>query len=187
MDEGGCPDAKDAGAQQGKNVCDRPPAEANRRCNSSARIQARRFFPGGSRKEKRGVIVYLLVHNPERKKQRCRSHEGVQGAGRLELSQRPSLLAAAAVMFLPGVMVEAEGPVAPSSSYPISFRIANANFIPLTNVNPYLVICYAVAAPAASLAIRIFVPALLKVALTITGQLRSGPRPIGTINPIRVQ
>ena len=52
------------------------------------------FFPGGSRKEKRGVIVYLLVHNPERKKQRCQSHEGVQGAGRLELSQRPSLLVA---------------------------------------------------------------------------------------------
>ena len=55
---------------------------------------------------------------------------------------------AAAVMFLPGVMVEAEGPVAPYSPYPNSFTIANANFIPLTNVNAYLVICYAVAAPA---------------------------------------
>ncbi len=55
---------------------------------------------------------------------------------------------AAAVLFLPGVTVEAEGPVDPSNPYPISFAIANANFIPLTNVNAYLVICYAVAAPA---------------------------------------
>jgi hypothetical protein len=61
MDKGGCPDAKDVGPQQGKNVRDRPPAETNRRCNSSARIQTRRFFQGGSRKEKRGVVVYLLV------------------------------------------------------------------------------------------------------------------------------
>lgn len=56
--------------------------------------------------------------------------------------------AAAAVMFLPGVRVDAEGPVDPSNPYPISFRISDANFIPLDNVNAYLVICYVVAAPA---------------------------------------
>jgi hypothetical protein len=56
--------------------------------------------------------------------------------------------AAAAVMYLPGVMVVSEGPVDPSNPYPISFDISDANFIPLNNVNAYLVICYAVAAPA---------------------------------------
>lgn len=55
---------------------------------------------------------------------------------------------AAAVIWLPGVTVEAEGPVDPSNPYPISFTIANANFIPLTNVNAYLTICYVVPAPA---------------------------------------
>jgi hypothetical protein len=52
------------------------------------------------------------------------------------------------VLFVPGVTVAAEGPVDSSSPYPISFSIANASIIPLTNVNAYLVICYAVAAPA---------------------------------------
>jgi hypothetical protein len=51
-------------------------------------------------------------------------------------------------MFLSGVTVEAEGPVDPSSPCPISFAIANANFIPPTNINAYLVICYGVAASA---------------------------------------
>jgi len=55
---------------------------------------------------------------------------------------------AAAVMFLPGVTVDPEGPVDPFNPHPISFEIADANFIPLHNVNAYLVICYAVAAPA---------------------------------------
>jgi hypothetical protein len=55
---------------------------------------------------------------------------------------------AAAVMFLPGVTVEAEGPLDSSNPYPISFTIANASIVPLTHVNAYLVICYAVAAPA---------------------------------------
>jgi hypothetical protein len=54
----------------------------------------------------------------------------------------------AAVAFLPGVTVDAEGPVDPANPYPISFKIADANFIPLTNVNAYLVICYVAAAPA---------------------------------------
>jgi hypothetical protein len=54
----------------------------------------------------------------------------------------------AAVVFLPGVTVEAQGPVDPSNPYPISFMIADANLIPLNNVNAYLVICYVVAAPA---------------------------------------
>jgi hypothetical protein len=55
---------------------------------------------------------------------------------------------AAAVAFFPGVTVDAEGPVDPSNPYPISFMIADANLIPLNNVNVYLVICYLVAAPA---------------------------------------
>jgi hypothetical protein len=57
---------------------------------------------------------------------------------------------AAAVAFLPGVTVDAEGPVDPANPYPISFTIADANLIPLNNVNAYLVICYVVAAPAPS-------------------------------------
>ncbi len=55
--------------------------------------------------------------------------------------------AAAALMFLPGVTVDPEGPLDPSSPYPISFRISDSNFIPLHNVNAYLVICYAVPVP----------------------------------------
>src|ERR1700680_4542868 len=55
--------------------------------------------------------------------------------------------ATAAVAFLPGVTVDAEGPVDPSNPHPISFKIADANFIPLTNVNAFLVICYVAAAP----------------------------------------
>jgi hypothetical protein len=55
---------------------------------------------------------------------------------------------AAAVMLLPGVSVDAAGPVDPAAPYPISFKIADANFIPLNNVNAYLVICYVAAAPA---------------------------------------
>ena len=54
----------------------------------------------------------------------------------------------AAVIYLPGVTVEPDGPVDPSNPYPISFTISDANFIPLNNVNAYLVVCYAVAAPA---------------------------------------
>ena len=53
----------------------------------------------------------------------------------------------AAVMFLPGVKVDSEGPVDPANPYPISFKISDANFIPLGDVNVYLEICYAVAAP----------------------------------------
>ena len=49
---------------------------------------------------------------------------------------------------LGGVTVEAQGPLDPANPYPISFKIADANFIPLTNVNAYLVICYLAAAPA---------------------------------------
>jgi hypothetical protein len=56
--------------------------------------------------------------------------------------------AVAAVMYLPGVTVDPEGPVNPSNPYPISFTISDANFIPLENVNVYLEICYIVAAPA---------------------------------------
>jgi hypothetical protein len=55
---------------------------------------------------------------------------------------------AAAVMLLPGVTVNPAGPLDPSSPYPISFEIADSNLIPLHNVNAYLVICYAVPAPA---------------------------------------
>jgi hypothetical protein len=55
---------------------------------------------------------------------------------------------AAAMAFLPGVTVEPERPIDPANPYPISFKIADANFIPLTNVNAYLVICYLAAAPA---------------------------------------
>ena len=54
----------------------------------------------------------------------------------------------AAVAFLPGVTVEAERPLDPSNPYPISFTIADANLIPLNDVNVYLVICYVVAGPA---------------------------------------
>jgi hypothetical protein len=55
---------------------------------------------------------------------------------------------AAAVMLLPGVTVEPEGSLDPSSPYPISFEIADSNLIPLHNVNAYLVICFVVPAPA---------------------------------------
>jgi hypothetical protein len=54
----------------------------------------------------------------------------------------------AAVVLLPGVTVDSEGPVDPSNPYPISFKIADSNFIPLNNVNAYLVVCYVAAAPA---------------------------------------
>jgi hypothetical protein len=57
---------------------------------------------------------------------------------------------AAALMYLPGVTVDPAGPLDPSNPYPISFAISDANVIPLDNVNVYLVICYAVAAPAPS-------------------------------------
>ncbi len=55
---------------------------------------------------------------------------------------------AAAVMLLPGVTVDPAGPLDPSNPHPISFEIADSNLIPLHNVNAYLVICYAVPAPA---------------------------------------
>jgi hypothetical protein len=55
--------------------------------------------------------------------------------------------ATAAVVFLPGVTVDAQGPVDPSNPYPISFMIGDANLIPLNNVNAYLVICYVAAVP----------------------------------------
>jgi hypothetical protein len=54
---------------------------------------------------------------------------------------------AAAILLLPGVSVDPEGPIDPANPYPISFKIAGANFIPLANVNAYLVICYVAAAP----------------------------------------
>jgi hypothetical protein len=56
--------------------------------------------------------------------------------------------ATAAVTLLPGVTVDPEGPIDPANPYPISFKIADANFIPLNNVNVYLEICYVAAAPA---------------------------------------
>jgi hypothetical protein len=55
---------------------------------------------------------------------------------------------AAAVLLLPGVTVDSAGPLDPANPYPLSFRIADANFIPLSSVNAYLVICYFVVAPA---------------------------------------
>ena len=54
---------------------------------------------------------------------------------------------AAAIMLLPGVTVEPEGPIDPANPYPIAFKIADANFIPLDDVNAYLVICYVATAP----------------------------------------
>src|SRR5437660_1610517 len=56
--------------------------------------------------------------------------------------------AAIALIFLPGVVVDPEGLVDPSNPYPISFTIADANFVPLDSVNVYLEICYVAAAPA---------------------------------------
>jgi hypothetical protein len=56
--------------------------------------------------------------------------------------------AVAALTLLPGVKVDAQGPVDPANPYPIAFRIADASFIPLNNVNAYLEICYLAAAPA---------------------------------------
>ena len=53
----------------------------------------------------------------------------------------------AAIMLLPGVTVEPAGPMDPANPYPIAFTVADANFIPLDNVNAYLVICYVAAAP----------------------------------------
>jgi hypothetical protein len=55
---------------------------------------------------------------------------------------------AAAVLLLPGVSVDSEGPIDPANPYPISFKIADANLIPLSNVNAYLAVCYVAAAPA---------------------------------------
>lgn len=55
---------------------------------------------------------------------------------------------AAAVLLFPGVTVAPEAPFDPANPYPISFRIADSNFVPLSNVNAYLVICYVAAAPA---------------------------------------
>jgi hypothetical protein len=55
---------------------------------------------------------------------------------------------AAAVLLLPGVTVAPEGTLDPANPYPISFKIADANFVPLENVNAYLVICYVAPAPA---------------------------------------
>jgi hypothetical protein len=43
--------------------------------------------------------------------------------------------------------VEPEGPIEPANPHPVSFSIADANFIPLNNVNAYLEICYVAAAP----------------------------------------
>ena len=57
---------------------------------------------------------------------------------------------AAAVLLLPGVVVAPEGTLDPANPYPISFKIADANFVPLNNVNAYLVICYAAPALAPS-------------------------------------
>jgi hypothetical protein len=57
---------------------------------------------------------------------------------------------AAALMYLPGVMVDPVGSLDLSNPYPISFTISDANVIPLDDVNVYLVICYAVAASAPS-------------------------------------
>jgi hypothetical protein len=57
---------------------------------------------------------------------------------------------AAALMYLPGVTVDPAGPLDPSNPYPISFTISETNIIPLDNVNAYLMICYALAAPAPS-------------------------------------
>lgn len=54
----------------------------------------------------------------------------------------------AVVMFLPGVRVEPQGPLDPANPYPIAFKISDANFVPLDNVNVFLEICYAVPAPA---------------------------------------
>jgi hypothetical protein len=58
--------------------------------------------------------------------------------------------AAAALMYLPGVMVDPVGPVDPSNPYPISFTISAANLIPLNDVNVYLMICYVDAVPVPS-------------------------------------
>jgi hypothetical protein len=55
---------------------------------------------------------------------------------------------AAAVLLLPGVTVAPEGTLDPANPYPISFKIADANFVPLEKVNAYLVICYVAPAPA---------------------------------------
>jgi hypothetical protein len=55
---------------------------------------------------------------------------------------------AAAIMLLPGVTVEPESPIDPANPYPIAFKIADGGFIPLADVNAYLVICYVAAAPA---------------------------------------
>jgi hypothetical protein len=55
---------------------------------------------------------------------------------------------AAALIYLPGVVVDPAGPVDPSNPYPIAFTITDANLIPLEDVNVYLVICYALATPA---------------------------------------
>jgi hypothetical protein len=82
--------------------------------------------------------------------------KGAQAASRSNRSLRALAAAvlaggtAAALMYLPGVTVDPAGPLDPSNPYPISFTISDANVIPLHNVDVYLVICYAVAAPAPS-------------------------------------
>jgi hypothetical protein len=88
---------------------------------------------------------------PESRGRTSRDPQTALKQGRLLRSLAAAALvggAAAALIFLPGVAVDPDGPVDPSHPYPISFTIADANFVPLNNVNVYLEICYVAPAPA---------------------------------------
>lgn len=85
---------------------------------------------------------------------RARTSQDAQAAARQGRALRALATAlfvggtAAAVLLLPGVTVTPEAPFDRANPYPISFKIADSNFVPLNNVNAYLVICYVAAAPA---------------------------------------
>lgn len=87
---------------------------------------------------------------PDRSPRSAKDAQAARKQGRALRALAAALLAGgtgAAITLLPGVTVEPEGPIDPANPYPVAFKIADANFIPLDNVNAYLVICYVAAAP----------------------------------------
>jgi hypothetical protein len=87
---------------------------------------------------------------PDRSPRSAKDAQAARRQGRALRALAAAVLAGgtgAAIMLLPGVTVEPEGTIDPANPYPIAFKIADANFIPLADVNAYLVICYVAAAP----------------------------------------
>jgi hypothetical protein len=88
---------------------------------------------------------------PDRSPRTPKDAQAARRQGRAVRALAAAVLAggtAAAITLLPGVTVEPDSPIDPANPYPMDFKIADANFIPLDHVNAYLVICYVAAAPA---------------------------------------